>query len=70
MSKQNWDLKQIPTQKGKVAIITGANTGLGYETALALAGKEATVILACRNMEKAAKAKAKFSPRIFLGQKS
>jgi len=45
MSQKNWDLTHIPPQKGKVAIITGANTGLGYETALALAGKEATVIL-------------------------
>ena len=58
MSQKYWDVTQIPTQKGKVAIVTGANTGLGYETALALAEKEATVILACRNMEKAAKAKA------------
>lgn len=59
MSQKNWDITKIPTQKGKVAIVTGANAGLGYETALALAGKQAKVILACRNMDKAAKAKAK-----------
>ena len=35
----SWTLKQAPTQKGRIAIVTGANVGLGYETALALAGK-------------------------------
>lgn len=39
--------------KGKLFIITGANTGLGFETAKALAKRGATVIIACRNMEKA-----------------
>ncbi len=55
MSK--WNLANIPHQKGKIAIVTGANTGLGYQTALALAGKGITVILACRNMQKAEDAK-------------
>lgn len=49
-------LDTIPSQKGKVAIVTGANIGLGYETALALAKKETTVILACRSLSKAQKA--------------
>ncbi|XP_039444569.1 retinol dehydrogenase 13 isoform X1 [Culex pipiens pallens] len=39
--------------QGKMYIITGANTGLGFETAAALAARQATVVLACRNMEKA-----------------
>ena len=43
----------------KIAIVTGANVGLGYNTALQLAGKGITVILACRNMEKAIEAKKK-----------
>lgn len=42
--------------KGKLFIITGANTGLGFETAKALAKRGATVIMACRNMEKAGEA--------------
>lgn len=59
MNQNNWKLSEAPSQKGKIAVITGANTGLGFETALALAGKNCKVILACRNMEKAAKAEAK-----------
>lgn len=54
-----FSMNNIPSQKGRIAVVTGANTGLGYETALALAKKEAKVILACRNMEKAEKAKSK-----------
>ena len=41
---------------GKVAIITGANTGIGYETALDFAKRGARVILACRDLTKALKA--------------
>lgn len=38
--------------KGKTAIITGANTGIGFETALDLAKRQARIIIACRNVEK------------------
>src|SRR5712671_1159434 len=50
MSK--WTTANIPDQTGRTAVITGANTGLGYETAAALAAKGAHVVLAVRNIEK------------------
>jgi len=53
-----FDLNKIPSQKGRIAIVTGANIGLGYETTIGLAKKELTVIMACRNIEKATKAKS------------
>jgi NAD(P)-dependent dehydrogenase (short-subunit alcohol dehydrogenase family) len=47
-----WTTANIPDQTGRTAVITGANTGLGYETAAALAAKGARVVLAVRNIEK------------------
>lgn len=47
-----WTDADIPDLARKVAIVTGANRGIGYATARALAGKGATVILACRDREK------------------
>ena len=52
-----WTLDQAPTQNGRLALITGANIGLGFETAMALASKGCELVLACRNMEKAEAAK-------------
>jgi len=49
----NWTKNNIPDLNGKVFIITGANSGLGYESAFALTEKSATVIMACRNLERA-----------------
>jgi len=49
----------MPSQEGKVAVVTGANIGLGYETALGLAKKGSKVILACRDFEKGEKAMRK-----------
>ncbi len=48
----NWTTADIPDQTGRTAVITGANTGLGYETAAALAAKGAHVVLAVRNLDR------------------
>ncbi len=57
--KKNWKFEDIPSQKGKVAIVTGANRGIGFEVVKALARKGAQVIMACRNLDNSEKAKNK-----------
>ena len=53
-----WSTDNIPNLTGKVAMVTGANSGIGFETAKELARKGARVVLACRNQEKAEQAVA------------
>jgi NAD(P)-dependent dehydrogenase (short-subunit alcohol dehydrogenase family) len=47
-----WSAADVPDQTGRIAVITGANTGLGYETAAVLAAKGAHTVLAVRNLDK------------------
>lgn len=56
LKQHRWDTTHIGDLTGKTAIVTGANSGLGFETALALAQQGATVIVACRDAAKAAAA--------------
>lgn len=59
-----WTAAQMPPQSGRVAIVTGANSGLGLETAIALAAAGAHVVMACRNPDKAAAALATVRERV------
>ena len=56
MSKQPWTVRDIPDQTGRVAVVTGANSGVGFQTARALARRGATLVMACRNLDKASAA--------------
>ncbi len=47
-----WTLKDIPDQTGRLALVTGANSGLGLETSRVLLQKGATVLMACRSQRK------------------
>ena len=51
-----WSTADIPDQSGRIAVVTGANGGLGLETSRALAAAGAYVVMAARNQEKAAAA--------------
>jgi NAD(P)-dependent dehydrogenase (short-subunit alcohol dehydrogenase family) len=57
-------INSLPPQGGRIIIVTGANTGLGYETTLTLAKKGAKVIMACRNLSKANTAKAEIENEV------
>ena len=52
-----WTCADIPDQSGRTALITGANSGLGLETARTLAQRGARVVLACRTLERAEQAR-------------
>lgn len=59
-----WTSDQMPSQAGRVAIVTGANSGIGLESSIALAAAGATVVMACRNPAKATDALARVRQRV------
>ncbi len=58
MTKKRWNTSDIEDQTGRVAIVTGANSGIGFETAKVLASKGAQVIVASRSKQRGDKAMA------------
>ena len=61
MTDPHWTTADIPDQAGRVAVVTGANTGVGFETAAALAGAHARVVLAVRDVERGKDAAARIT---------
>ncbi|KPL24301.1 MAG: short-chain dehydrogenase, partial [Bacteroides sp. SM1_62] len=58
MKNSNWTIDQVPDLSGKIMVVTGGNSGLGYESVRAFAMKGAEVILASRSTEKGEVAKS------------
>jgi NAD(P)-dependent dehydrogenase (short-subunit alcohol dehydrogenase family) len=56
-----WTAADVPDQARRVAVVTGANTGIGYETAAVLARRGANVVLAVRNIDKGEHAAARIT---------
>jgi protochlorophyllide reductase len=54
--RMTWTADDIPDQSGRTVLVTGANSGLGLHTSLALAARGARVLMACRNPERGAAA--------------
>src|SRR3981081_4571963 len=59
--KAKWASGDVPGQQGRLAVVTGANTGLGVETAQVLAARGASVVLAVRDIEKGKRAAARIA---------
>jgi NAD(P)-dependent dehydrogenase (short-subunit alcohol dehydrogenase family) len=59
-----WTADDIPDLSGKVAVVTGANSGLGFETALELARHGAHVVMACRDEGRGTTAREKVRAQV------
>ena len=57
MQNGKWTMDSVPSQEGRMVVITGGNSGIGYEAAKALAAKNVHVVLAVRDQAKGALAR-------------
>ena len=56
-----WTEADVPAQSGRTAVVTGANSGIGFEAARVLAQRGASVVLACRDVARGADAAARIT---------
>jgi len=63
-SGKNWTPQDVPNLEGQEVIVTGANSGIGFEATKIFAENNANVVMACRNLEKADKAKQKIEEEL------
>ncbi|WP_419196665.1 SDR family NAD(P)-dependent oxidoreductase [Agarivorans aestuarii] len=63
MASKPWSAEGIPTQKGRVSVVTASTSGIGKETARVLAQKQSKVVLAVRNVSKGEKSQRKFEQK-------
>lgn len=64
MAAHKWTAEQMPSQAGKTLLVTGANSGIGYQTAVELARHGAHVLLGCRSEAKGREALAKLQREV------
>ena len=57
---ESWTAATMPDQSDRTVVVTGANSGLGYEATAAFARKGATVVMACRSLERGEQAATRF----------
>jgi len=62
-NKAKWTIDDAPSLAGKIIIVTGGNSGLGYESVKVFSQKGATVVLACRDVKKGAIARKQYLRR-------
>lgn len=63
-SSNGWTADDMPNQTGSVVVVTGANSGIGYEATKAFAQKGAHVVMACRSLERANRARRKIESTV------
>ncbi|MFW5949627.1 MAG: oxidoreductase [Halolamina sp.] len=60
----SWDTSSMPDQSGRTVVVTGANSGLGYEGSNAFVAKGADVVMACRSLDRGREAAAAISDAV------